>query len=573
MLIAGLAYLASLVIYLINGENSWVRLLWIIGIAIFLISQLHHQKMHIRFHKKNSRDLFFLATICAVAFFLRFWRLAQIPNYVHGDISSQGLQALEIIHNPTTSWFSVGWSNIPMFDFVMMAGTMKIFGANLFGLSMTAVWQGMFTIPALYWLGQEMFGKRTGLLAATFLAINYTHIHFSRIVTSASPLLFMVLSLAALFRGMRTKNNFWFGVAGVALGVGLLVYYPIRIAVVVAVLLFLWLMIWQRSTVIKHWQAWLNYAIGAMLGFGPMMAYVAKNFQNFVGRGSEVTLANSDVMTHLLNKYGVASTGEVWVEQVRRSFLTFYSVGDASTHFGFPGPIISTLPAIFFILGVGYALLHLRNERLFLLLCWLIGTLVLGSVITNDPPFWPHIVILLPAVMLLAAVGLERFWLAIEKAGRKRIPRLNLILGILVATSLTVSGINNWQQYLQFDQSNSGDRFMQVGRFAADLPRNYTFYTISPGFNRQRREIEFNSQGLAGENIPSEQLFSGNLPAISGPTIFVFAPEQIEIEAILENFYPGGMIEQHANRSGQLMFSSYTVIANATNSGQPLSTL
>jgi 4-amino-4-deoxy-L-arabinose transferase-like glycosyltransferase len=403
------AYVLALILTLAVGESSLVRWLWVGGMALLVAAHIGWDDAP-RLNQADGRDILILVGITAVAFVLRFWRLPDLPSQFHTDIAAQGLQALEVLGDPGRGWFDVGWSNIPMFDFVMMAGAMKLFGADLFGLSMTAVIQGTLTIPALYLLGREMFGRRVGLLAAALLAISFTHIHFSRIVTTASPLLFITLSFFFLFRGLRLRRGVWFALAGINLGLGLLVYYPGRVAVIIVVALFLWLLLWKREAVVDNIRQWLLFGFGALLGFGPMLASLLMDFDAFVGRGKLVTLWNPTVMAHLAQKYGVDSSAQVWLEQLKRTFLTFFLYPDASTHFGFPSPLVSALTATLLVLGLGYGLRWLRDERIFTLVVWMLATLLLGGVSTNDPPFWPHLVIVLPAVMLLAAIGAERAW-------------------------------------------------------------------------------------------------------------------------------------------------------------------
>jgi hypothetical protein len=65
------------------------------------------------------------------------------------------------------------------------------------------------------------------------------------------------------------------------------------------------------------------------------------------------------------------------------------------------------LTAVLLTIGVGTALANIRTIRPFILIAWVLLTFVLGGVLTYDPPFWPHMIIALPAIMLLAAYGAD----------------------------------------------------------------------------------------------------------------------------------------------------------------------
>ena len=437
----------------------WARMDWRVcfGLADDLVGAGNLDREDIpRLSQSDGLDIFLLAGITAAAFVLRFWRLPDLPLQFHMDIATQGLQALELLGSPHRNWFDVGWSNIPMFDFIMMAGSMKLFGADLFGLSMTAVIQGTLTIPALYLLGRELSGRWVGLLAAALLAISYTHIHFSRIVTTASPLLFAILTFYFIYRGLRLRRTLWFALAGISMGIGLLTYYPSRVVVIIMVLLFLWMLIWKRNVVIDLKSAWVTFGAGTVLGFGPMLSVVLFDFDAIVGRSNLVALWNPTVMTHLMSKYGVDTVGHVWLEQFKRTFLTFFLYPDASTHFGFPGPMVNALTAALLILGVGYALRQIRDERYFTLIIWLLATLLLGGVSTNDPPFWPHLVIALPAVILLGAIAAQRTWSTFMEVAPETWQRgAGIALAALLALMIVIAGIGNWQVYVKHTHDNA----------------------------------------------------------------------------------------------------------------------
>ncbi len=561
------AYLLSLFLFLAVGENTLVRVLWVLGILLFIGAHLDLNRLRRpswpRWSRADGWDIVLLAIITAVGFGLRFWQLTEIPSFLHGDIASQGLQALEVIGSPNPSWFAVGWSNIPMFDFVMMSWSMRIFGQTLFGLSMTSVLQGVATIPAVYLLGRELGGRRTGLVAAALLAISYTHIHFSRIITTASPLLVITLTLYALFRGLRLRSLLWFALAGIGLGMGLLVYYPIRVSVVAVILLFVWLLIWKRSLVTDNLVEWGVFAAGSLIGFGPMMGFVFKDFGAFVGRGSTVTISNPDVMNHLIGKYGAASTSQVWIEQFKRTFLTFFLYADSSTHFGFTGPMLDILTAALFALGLAYALRWLRDERLFTLVVWIVLTLILGGVITNDPPFWPHLVIVLPAVMVLAGVGADRAWTGIMPAllgQRQRLTasRANTAIGVLLGLAITISAVHNWRAYTA-EMNDNADTRVRVARFASDLPSDHAIILVSDPLSVQEREFMFLSQGRQSTDATREEIAAGNLAAPEAPTVFILTPNHADLLPTLQSQHPDGQAQEHTALAGWLAFTSFTV--------------
>ena len=134
---------------------------------------------------------------------------------------------------------------------------------------------------------------------------------------------------------------------------------------------------------------WVVFFAGALLGFGPMLAYTIQNFSNFAGRANVVVLWSDRVWQHELTSYQTESPILVLIQQTWRTFLTLHLTGDGSPHFAFHRPMVSSLTALFFILGLGYILLRMKNIKYFAILSWIFMTFIFGGVLTADPPYWP----------------------------------------------------------------------------------------------------------------------------------------------------------------------------------------
>ena len=74
---------------------------------------------------------------------------------------------------------------------------------------------GTLTIPLTYLMGEKLFGKKTGILAAFFLTISLVHVQWSQIAYMDVPLTFFLtatflFSLSALERG-KSRDFIWAG--------------------------------------------------------------------------------------------------------------------------------------------------------------------------------------------------------------------------------------------------------------------------------------------------------------------------------------------------------------------------
>ncbi len=553
--------IAAFVTMLVSGETALLGALWLASMALLVLSQATRPRIRLDWvgHLRTRWPdyLPFLAIFLGGAW-LRFHLLGVIPDDIHGDIASHGLQARAILQGQETRLFTVGWSEIPIFDFWQIAASMYLFGDNLFGMSMSAAIHGMLTLVGVYLLGRELFDRRVGLIAASLLAISYNHIHFSRIVTTASPLTFMAFTFYFLARGLRGKGGLPFVLAGLSLGLGLQVYYPTRMMGVILILLLPWLFLWQRDVVRRSLGGWGLMAAGAFCAFGPFLAFGLQNPVLLMGRGSLVTIFNPAVVTHLRDKYGVASLAGVLWENFKRTVLVFSAYGDASTHFGLPRPFVDLFTASFLALGVGYSLRHVRQARHFLLLVWLAGTLVLGSFISNDPPFWPHLVVVLIPVCILAAVALERLWHAAVLLLGNTGERLG---GVLITAALIFAGLNNWEVYYAHVRNNA-QPLVRMGRLIASLDPSVQVLLIKEPYARERL-LDFFAYGhTLREVTEAEAMEAGQAPAADA--LYIISPNHEPVLEVLRQRYPDAQVKQYRSVDNGLMFTTLRIGTGGT---------
>jgi len=98
--LAAACYLLSQFVYITFAENALVRWLWLGGVAILIVSQIPPLTIladQLDRCRAAWREWVIVVVILVIGFGLRAWRLAEIPSNLEGDISSIGLQALEVI--------------------------------------------------------------------------------------------------------------------------------------------------------------------------------------------------------------------------------------------------------------------------------------------------------------------------------------------------------------------------------------------------------------------------------------------------------------------------------------------
>lgn len=545
-----------------GGESRAVVWAWLIGMAALVISQWPLvSRSTMRVLPAERVYLWALAGLMVLALVMRVYRLTTLPLDLDGDFASHGLQARVLATGQETFLFKYGWANIPMIGFLPAALTMKIFGTGLAGLNASGVIEGLGIILGVYLLGRQLVHPRVGLLAAALLTISYTHVHFSRTSEYIDPVFFMVYAVFFLVLGLQRGRGWAFVLSGLATAFGLQMYYSGRITLFIVACVGLYLLIARRDLLAARWQGGLLWLFALLAGLGPMLIVFLRDWEGFVSRSREVYLFTPAVLEHLRNKYQVDSLGAILWEQTKRTFLVFHVYVDTSTQFGLQRPFLDVASSALLALGVGYALVHGRRFGHFLLLAWLGMILLLGLSLTNNAPFWPRLLGLLPPAALLAGLALERLYTpAVDWANQRRLVWLRPVLILLLLAGFVVMGLHNWNTYVE----SKGDWAMtrtRIGRLLAKTSPQTTAYLIPDPFGFDDREFEFLAPGrLAGE-LTEEQVRSGAVSLSNdSPTLIVLTPNHAALLDVLSSRYSNGVAAaQPDNDPGSLGFYVFTI--------------
>jgi hypothetical protein len=215
--------------------------------------------------------------------------------------------------------------------------------------------------------------------------------------------------------------------------------------------------------------------------------------------------------------------------------------------------MVAATTAALFVLGTGVCLRRVRESRHFLPLAWIVLTFGLGGVLTYDPPYWPHLNLVLPAVALIAALGADELIRVLAPA-----PGTLRRAALVAATAATLgfTGVTNWLTYYAFVEDNAGPR-IRVARFVDDLPDGYTVYLMSDSFHAHEDAFRFFNR-----DVPMVDVSPGSLRAAAesaqGPAVFVLVGHD-EAVPVLTARHPDAEVETHADAQARPVFVSVTV--------------
>lgn len=275
------------------------------------------------------------------------------------------------------------------------------YGRDLFNLRIVSVVMGTLTLPAVYWLGRELFDKHTGLMAAALLAALPPHIQYSRLgLNNIADPLFGVLALAAMTHAVKSQKRRDYAIGGVCLGLtqyfyegGKLLYTPLMVTWII-----LGLVLWRQRPSLQG----LGIALLAFVVVAGPIYYTLEGIHAPLTPRMDEAQPESDVMTTAQEE----SSRDVYLERLKTAFRVYtHQPEGPNFYFGGEHALVLGVLIPFGLLGIAYTVWRLRSPA-FVLVIWLVSTSV-GNSFLNAPAISARYVVVFPALALLIALGIR----------------------------------------------------------------------------------------------------------------------------------------------------------------------
>ncbi len=361
-------------------------------------------------------ELLLIATLTALAAFLRYYQIEQVPPGFNSDEAVGAVGALETLRHGLRLYYA-GQGGGGALGFYVAAISFALFGPGVATIRGTAAFAGTVSVLVTYFATREMFRSTTGpgrarllaALAALGLATSLWHTQSSRVAFAAIGVPFLqVPGNYFLWRGLNTGRRVHFVVSGIFLASLMYIYLSGSFAPFVYLVFFLlqWLLATQKSQIsnlkspVLLKQHFRNLAICAGVAFVlflPMLYFYLTTPELAAGRAQQAIFTNP-----LINK------GDPWGTLWRSFWGNLAAFGLSITWFQGRPPANLILPAPvswLFLLGLGISLWRVRRPPyLFTLVAWAI--MLVPSILSPDSiPHTLRAVGAAPAAYTLVAVG------------------------------------------------------------------------------------------------------------------------------------------------------------------------
>ncbi len=289
---------------------------------------------------------------------------------------------------------------------------------------------GLFSIFILYLIGQKLFNKNIGLLAAFFFAISPLHVRDSHYITTDVPSLFtFLLALYFFVLLWQEKRWKWFILSGLTLGVSATIrFFPVAALAYPVAILFSFQK--QKTWVLKVLLSMLFIFMGIFLGL-PFLFLKSGGINLFMQDLEKYSLPwySTGLTTYLFSLASyLASSGQTILPHISLLIPTFFKPFYASYVFFFG---IGPLGAILAILGLGLTLILSIRKFIILSLIPLSTFIYISSYV---PANYERLIIpVIPFLSLFAGVFIYYLFIKLkEKLNYQIAKRLLIVLLILV---------------------------------------------------------------------------------------------------------------------------------------------
>lgn len=530
------------VILLISGRlvlesSTMTPLGWLVAVVALLVlawrADLARPPRRPRLFRAGGERTAFLAVVALTAL-ARFLWLGQMPPMEHGDSAECGLQGLALLEGAAPDVFSFSaWYNTPYLSYAPYALSFMLFDVSPWSLRLPSAIAGTAAVVPLYFLSRRWFGIRAAVLVGALYALSHPAIHFSRIgLWNVQVLFYEMAAFALLLGAIHRRSAFRAAAAGVISGLALYSYTGGRLIPVIVVAYLGCEALRDRRNALRTLAV---YACGMIVAALPLALNYYQYPEVFAAdRTASVWVLSEANRHHVASTVGTVEPLAVLWDQAWRTALGFVSMGDTSTQYGTPQPLLSPVTALLALGGVLVALWHWRQPRYQFLLLWLGLGLVLGSILILDPPSYTRLVGLFPLPYLLMAACLVA---AVDWLRRHR-PLRGAEIAAVYLLVIAQSGAFNLSGYYRFNEEmRLMSREWDVLAVFDHLGDDYDYYLFTgPFLLADAPVLRLFSAGTRAVSGFSETDLPDRLPRDSA---FVLLPEFRRMGVMITERWPG----------------------------------
>ena len=513
--------------------------------------------------RAHRRDIVAAAVLFAGALTVRLLWLTDHPYPWSADEASVGLEARRILAGAIVNFFETGWSSQPNWSFVPTAISVGLLGDSIATVRLPSVVAGALAVVLTYAAGGQLFGRRVALVAAVCLATLPYHVHFSRLgFQNINDSLMSALVCWLAWRAVAGNSPARYYLAGVASGLCFYSYVGTRLVPVLAVGMLALLAIARRGYARDHRRGLAAFGLALVLTAAPQALFFARQPDIFRNRLNDESLLFNGWVARQAAETG-ATAWQVVAMQFTRTVLVFIASPAPGNLFASPGPYLGLLASVLFLVGMGYALARWRSPAHLVILAWFWSVVIIGGVLTMNPPANTRLLMTCPPLALLIGLGATRLSEHLVSSGvlpgRAVVP---LVAGVVALITWQQSSfyLGEYRSRLYFQDANS-EFAMEAGLKARELGPDTAIYVIgAPRVNAAIPTTRYIAPSNPRVDLSPDAVGTA-IPPRQRRAAYFAIPENLHALATLAGRYPGGTRGRVYRRPkpGEVLFEYYIV--------------
>ncbi|MCH8949311.1 MAG: glycosyltransferase family 39 protein [Chloroflexi bacterium] len=496
-------------------------------------------------------DLAILAGLAAVAAIVRLVMLEDIPPGIHGDEGWTGIDARRVLDEGWIGPYVSSALGQPTGFIYLTAPFVKLFGDTVFAIRVVSALTGTATVLVAYLTFRVMFDRPTGAIAAFLLAVTVWHLHFSRIAfTVISWPLLEMLTLLFLFLGLKTGRWHWYGLAGLAFGLGVYTYNAYPVFIIALVVVVGWLALGVAIARIRGLRSdrELLLFVGrmallasvAILAALPLIRFAMDDKNDYFGHHRSISLFEQPEW----DSGSLSDRAELLWDGASDYFTAAFWRGgvdgvDGAAH----QALVDKVSLILMVAGVAILLWRWRHPSSVTVFI-MVALLPVGAIITTQGDFRRTLGIV-PFLAVLTAVPLALWWRQSEKLSS--VWRYGSYSGIAIVLGL-ISFLNLNFYFGEFEdtsiaQTTFGQENTDASIYISDLPDDTVIYFYSGRWSYDYETRRYLAPDHRGEDRSVEHGGGFDLtPRDDADIAYVFLWPYMDRAGELVQLYPGGTL-------------------------------
>jgi 4-amino-4-deoxy-L-arabinose transferase-like glycosyltransferase len=494
------------------------------------------------------------AILFLLALLFRLPHLATLPSFVAGDEAMCGIWA-RLFNAGNRSLLSIGWHGLPMLSYAFGGLSMRVFGDSLLGLRLGNALLGSVGVVVTFLLGIELYSRRAAALSALLMATGFVAATFSR--SGLHDIQGPVWTAIVVYLGvlwLRRGGALWALLTGVSMVLSVTMHWSARICPLLVGLLVVQALVAGRAVRSERLRDLPWMGLGVLITGLPVYGMFLANPGSVAARESAINLFSPAVAGHVQAVYGTTALTTVLPQQIWRTLETFFVLGDSSTLISWNHGMFDPVTAALCVPALLVCARRWRSWPEQLLLVW-IASVLAASVLTIDPPWWPRMVPMLPAIALLVGALLDDVVRATDQLPVRSVspafPLTGAVLGAIIA-------LNAHALYIDYPNEIAGSYLTigtVVGSYLATTPAAAKTILLSDnsGLALSAPDIQFLAPQAGGCTVGAAQELSVCAAALPLPELYVLLPGRATDLREIQEQHPGGVVRVLGNAGGPIV--------------------